>query len=256
MIPGTVAAAPLHGRAPTGAGVGAGVGLAALSIFFTFVPNLAGQGGGGQQQGGPTPRTADGHPDLSGRYLYIAGKPSQEKPAFKPETKAKYQYSTPKGACTAGGTPTSITAQANEHGSFQLLSLPGTLWILTEFPQSVRWVPTDGRPHTKDPDTSFAGESFGRWEGDTLVVDTVGVDGRMRNISVGAFGDNSWTHSEEEHVIEHFSRPSKSSLIYQVTIDDPVVLAKPWTSAPVRWSLAQGAGDHWKPRVPIAGCDF
>jgi hypothetical protein len=78
----------------------------------------------------------------------------------------------------------------------------------------------------------------------------------MRNISVGAFGDNSWTHSEQEHVIERFSRPSKNSLIYQVTIDDPVVLAKPWTSAPVRWSLAQGAGDHWKPRVPIAGCDF
>jgi hypothetical protein len=236
--------------------VGAGVGLAALSIFFTIVPNLAGQGGGGQQQGGPTPRTADGHPDLSGRYLYVGGNPPQEKPVFKPETKAKYQYSTPKGACTAGGTPTSITAQATEHGSFQLLSLPGALWILTEFPQSVRWVPTDGRPHSKDPDISFAGESFGRWEGDTLVVDTVEVDGRMRNISVGAFGDNSWTHSEQEHVIERFSRPSKNSLIYQVTIDDPVVLAKPWTSAPVRWSPAQGANDHWKPRVPVAGCDF
>ena len=234
--------------------IGAGVGLAALSVFFAFVPSLAAQAKGGQD--GPAPRAADGHPDLSGRYRYVGGSSSQEKPAFKPETKAKSQYSAPKGACIAGGTPTSITVQATEHGAFQLLEQPGVLWVLTESPQSVRWVPTDGRPHTKDPDISFAGESFGRWDGETLVVDTVGVDARMRNISVGAFGANSWTHSDEERVTEHFSRPSKNSLIYQVTIDDPTVLAKPWTSAPVRWSLAEGANDRWKPKVPVPGCDF
>jgi hypothetical protein len=46
------------------------------------------------------------------------------------------------------------------------------------------------------------------------------------------------------HVIERFSRPSKNYLVYQVTIEDPVVLAKPWTSAPRRWSLA-AANDEW-----------
>jgi hypothetical protein len=232
--------------------VGAGAGLAALSIVFSFVPNLAGQA---KQPDGPTPRTADGHPDLSGRYLYVGGSTTQDKPAFKPEAKAKAQYSMPKGACIAGGTPTSITVQAAQHGAIQLLAQPGALWVLTEFPQSVRWVPTDGRPHTKEPDTSFAGESYGRWEGDTLVVDTVAIDARMRNISGGAFGDNSWTHSEGEHVVEHFSRPSKNALVYQLTIEDPMVLAKPWSSAQVRWSLA-GPGDKWKPKVPIPGCDF
>jgi hypothetical protein len=223
--------------------IGAGVGLAALSIF-AFVPNLRGQ---------TTPRTADGHPDLSGRYVLAGGNPAQPSPAFKPEAKAKYLTPMPKGVCAAGGTPTSITFQATDHGSIQLLSKPGALWILTEFPQSIRWVPTDGRPHSKDPDTSFAGESYGRWEGDTLVVDTVGIDRRMRNIFSAA---NAWTHTEDEHVVEHFSRPSKDSLTYQVTIEDPMVLAKPFTSVPMRWTLVQGADDHWKPRVPIAGCDF
>jgi hypothetical protein len=66
---------------------------------------------------------------------------------------------------------------------------------------------------------------------------------------------NAWTHSEKEHVIQRFSRPSKNVFTYQVTVEDPIVLAKPFSSAPLRWSLAQGADDHWKPRVPIAGCD-
>ncbi len=226
--------------------VGAGVGLAALSIMFTVVPNLR-----AQPQDGAVARTADGHPDLSGRYVFM-GKTPAEKPVFKPGSKASLSPM-PKGVCAAGGTPTSITIQASEHGPIQLLSQPGDLWILTESPQSVRWIPTDGRPHTKDPDISFAGESYGRWEGDTLVVDTVGVDHRMRNI----FGEaNTWLHSDDEHVIEHFTRTSKNSLTYQVTIEDPMVLAKPFSWPPMNWSLVEGAGVKWKVIVPVPGCDF
>ena len=51
--------------------------------------------------------------------------------------------------------------------------------------------------------------------------------------------------SDQEHVIERFTRTSKNYLIYQVTIEDPVVLAKPWTSAPRKWSLAQDPHDEW-----------
>ena len=170
----------------------------------------------------------------------------QENPVFRPETKAKYQFPTPYGTCAPGGTPTTITTQATEHGPIELVQRPGVLWIMAEFPQSILWVPTDGRPHSEDPDVSFAGEKRGHWEGDTLVVDTVAIDPRMRNISVGAFGDaNSWTHSEKEHVIERFSRPSKNFLNYQVTVEDPVVLTKPFQSAVERWSLAQGKDDNW-----------
>src|ERR1700733_911426 len=282
--------------------------LAALCLFFIFAPDSSGQGQGqGQDQqaqqgrgaqgrgtqqqgpakpipkgffdpglnrhllppGGPTPRMADGHPDLSGRYypngvgrmvgsytpagvdpdasgLFIKGNPPQVNPVFRPETKDKYQYPTPYGTCAPGGTPTSITTQTTEHGTIELVQRPGVLWIMDEFPQAIRWIPTDARPHSKDPDVSFAGESVGRWEGDTLVVDTVAIDTRMRNISVGLSGDaNAWTHSEKEHVIERFSRPSKNFLIYQVTVEDPIVLVKPFVSAPLRWSLAQDRNDTW-----------
>ncbi len=218
--------------------------------------------------GDTTPRLSDGHVDLSGRYYpngvgrmvgsYTPGGvdanagsilplgSKQESPAFKPETKDKYQFPTPYGTCAPGGTPTSITTQATEHGPVQLISTPGAVWVLTEFPQAIRWIPTDGRKHSADPDVSFAGESVGHWEGDTLVVDTVGIDTRMRNISVGLFGDaNSWTHSEKEHVIERFSRPSKNFFNYQVTVEDPVVLSKPFVSPVERWSLAQAKDDNW-----------
>jgi hypothetical protein len=212
---------------------------------------------------------ADGHPNLTGRYypnragrMIDAATPGpldpmirnrfdpkvtpQENEVFRPETKAKYQFPTPYGSCAPGGTPTSITTQYTEQGPFEIVQLPGVVWILTEFPQTIRWVPTDGRSHTKDPDVSFNGESIGHWEGDTLVVDTIAIDTRMRNISVGATGDaNAWTHSEQEHVVERFSRPSKNYLTYQVSVEDPIVLAKPFSSAPHVWTLAQRADDNW-----------
>ena len=215
--------------------------------------------------GGPAPRMADGRPDLSGRYYpnragrmlqggyrlsndvmdqYDPAVTFQEDPVFRPETKAKYQFPTPYGTCAPGGTPTAITTQATEHGPMELVQRPGVLWILTEFPQTIRRIPTDGRPHSKTPDPSFNGESVGRWEGDTLVVDTIAIDERMRNISVGRRGDaNAWTHSKEERVIERFTRNSQNYLTYQLEVIDPIVLVKPFISAPMTWTLAQDPND-------------
>ena len=162
------------------------------------------------EPGAPTPRTRDGHPDLSGRYYpnhagrmlqgayripdpimrqYDPVKTPQENPVFRPDAVDKYLHATPYGSCPPGGTPTSITTQATEHGPLELVQVPGRIWMLTEFPQTIRMVPTDGRPHPPDPDTSFNGDSVAHWEGDTLVVDTVAIDTRMRNISVGKTGD-------------------------------------------------------------------
>jgi len=184
--------------------------------------------------------------DRSLMNQFDARKTPQENEVFKPETKDKYQFPTPYGTCAPGGTPTSITTQATEHGPMEIVQLPGVVWILTEFPQTIRRIPTDGSPHPKDPDVSFNGDSRGHWEGDTLVVDTIAIDTRMRNISVGKSGDaNAWTHSEQEHVIERFSRPSNNYLSYQVTVIDPVVLEKPFNSVPHTWTLAQRADDVW-----------
>jgi hypothetical protein len=80
----------------------------------------------------------------------------------------------------------------------------------------------------------FHGNSSARWEGDTLVVESVAFDERTYIMP------NGWFHSDELRVTERYSRPSMNYLIVQVTVEDPQVLTKPWTSAPRRWTLTQG----------------
>jgi len=114
---------------------------------------------------------------------------------------------------------------------FQLIQTPGLFAQLDELNNNWRVVHTDGRPHSPDPDPSFDGDEVGHWEEDTLVIDVIGIDERTWNNFTG------WFHSDQEHVIERISRPSMNYLVYQVTIEDPKVLSKPWTSAPRVWTL-------------------
>jgi len=102
-----------------------------------------------------------------------------------------------------------------------------------------------GRP--KDPDPTFNGDSSAHWEGDTLVVDVIALDDRLRNVAVGGFSGegNAWLHSPMEHIVERWSRPSKNYLTYQITIEDPMILTKPWTSAPRKWSLVADPKEEW-----------
>ena len=107
----------------------------------------------------------------------------------------------------------------------QLIQTPGQLAQLDEFNNNFRVIPLDGHAHSKDPDPTFNGEGIGHWDGDTLVIDTIGIDERTWNNREG------WFHSDQEHVIERLWRPDLNYLDYQVTIEDPKVLTKPWTSA-------------------------
>ena len=214
--------------------------------------------------GGPAPRTADGHPDLSGRWYPNGGgrmlqvaypvdpvifrqfdpkATPEEGPSFRPGMAAKYNRPAPYGECDQAGTPSTILEQINQHAPMELIQTPGRLVVLEEYPLDVRMIYTNGRMHPKDPDPTFNGDSAAHWEGDTLVVDVIAIDTRLRNITGGL--SSGWLHSDQERVIERFSRPSKNYLIYQVTIEDPVVLAKPWKSASRRWSLAQSPNDEW-----------
>jgi hypothetical protein len=243
--------------------------------------------------GGPAPRTADGHPDLSGRWhtgsagrmLQFAypidpvilrqfdPKATPEVPAvFKPGLDAKYKRRVTGtgggGDCEQAGTPNTTLTQINQHAPMELVQIPGKLWMMYEYPMDVRMVHTDGRPHPKDPDPTFNGDSTAHWEGDTLVIDVIAIDERLRNqgpflsrvsnptlpggggtggatTQQGAGGGGGWWHSDKEHVIERFTRTSKNYLTYQVTVEDPVVLATPWKSAPRIWTLAQDPNDEW-----------
>jgi len=89
------------------------------------------------------------------------------------------------------------------------------------------WRPvfTDGRPHLKDPNPTYLGDSVGHWEGDTLVVDTIG------------FNDRTWLdqdghpHTEALHTVERFERTDEATLHYQVTIEDPSAYTRSWTTS-------------------------
>jgi hypothetical protein len=259
----------------------AGVLLAGLSVVFmpVFAQNSPAPGektppkiAGGFDKvhmlppGGPPPRMADGHPDLTGRwYPNSAGRMLQGAypvdpramrqfdpretpevaPSFKPGLAEKYTRAVPYGRCDQAGTPSATLEQIIQHAPMELIQTPEKLAIMYEYPLDVRMIYTNGRVHPKDPDPTFNGDSTAHWEGDTLVVDVIAIDERLRNIvGVGPGPGVQWFPSDKEHVIERFSRPSKNYLIYQVTIEDPVVLAKPWTSAPRRWSLA-APDDEW-----------
>jgi len=209
--------------------------------------------------GGPAPRTADGHPDLSG--VWFPGKMGREDltaeasperqqfdPKVTPEEKPPYQpwaadkvkkLSTldaeilrPSVNCMPRGVPGMFIT--NPYPT-ELVLTKTELIQLNELNNNFRIIPTDGRAHTKDPDPAFNGEGVAHWEGDTLVIDTIAIDERTWNNFVG------WFHSDQEHVVERISRPSMNYLTYQVTIEDPKVLTKPWTSARRTWSLGHEA---------------
>ena len=104
----------------------------------------------------------------------------------------------------------------------QIVQTPGQVVFLYGASNLFRVIPTDGRPHRADADPSYMGDSIGRFEGDTLVVD------------VTNFNDDTWLgsdgyfHSENMHVVERLTRKG-DVITYTATVEDPEVLAKPWT---------------------------
>ena len=106
----------------------------------------------------------------------------------------------------------------------QIVNVPGRgVIILYEYDHLVRHVYTDGRGHETATGPTWMGDSIGRWEGDTLVVDTTG------------FNDRTWIdrrglpHSEELHVVERFRRVDENTLQIDVTVEDARAYTKPWT---------------------------
>jgi hypothetical protein len=93
-----------------------------------------------------------------------------------------------------------------------------------------RLIYTDGRPHPEDVDTSYFGHSVGRWEGDTLVVDVVGLNDDTMLMDPGRSGPTMgklFIHSEQLHLTERWTRKGKQ-LFYEAIAEDPVMFTKPW----------------------------
>ena len=94
---------------------------------------------------------------------------------------------------------------------------------LFEFNHFVRQIYTNGpREHAKDLDPSWMGDSVGWWEGDTLVIDSTGFNGKTWVDRAGL------PSSDQLHVIERISRPTKNKLVINITVDDPKTYTKTW----------------------------
>jgi hypothetical protein len=102
-------------------------------------------------------------------------------------------------------------------------------------PHSWRVVYTDGREHPKDLQPSWYGHSIGKWQGDTLVIDTVGFNERFWLTREGV------PHTAKLHLTERLSRPNFEQLRYEATIDDPGAYTAAWSGG---WHLSWSAGNE------------
>lgn len=103
----------------------------------------------------------------------------------------------------------------------EVLMTPGQVTILIEAYEQYRHIFTDGRPLPQDPDPSFDGTSVGHWDGDTLVVETVGFEDVPRGIN--------FPHSDKMKIVERFHLSDPETLNVETTIQDPEALTKPFS---------------------------
>jgi len=184
------------------------------------------------------PRLASGRPDLSGVYDFSLGGGGGGRgganrgaagargaapagPTLKPGAE---KYRANRGPNDAGLTSDCMPLAGPQAFSvpyqFQLVQSAHHLAILHEYPGTFRIIPTDGGPHQVDPDPTWMGDSVAHWDGDTLVVDTIGFNDKTEI--------SGYKHSEALHIVERFSRPDYNTLQYEATLDDPNVFADPW----------------------------
>ncbi len=180
----------------------------------------------------PAPKMPDGKPDLSGvwdadrSYLVNIAKDLKQVP-MRPEALAIFNQrkdggrakEEPDANCLPQGVPKIDAAPV----PWKLIQNPGEVTILYEAFNLFREIFTDGRPLPEDPNPVWLGYSVGHWEGDALVVDSRGFNGKAWIDQMGH------PASEALHVTERFRRPDFGHLELQITIDDPKMYTAPWT---------------------------
>ena len=183
----------------------------------------------------PAPRRADGKPDLSGvwnpnpKYLvnFAADLKPEEVPMqpwalalYNERKEGKHSKEEPDANCLPQGVPKIDTAPA----PYKFLQLPGLIVILYEAFSQFRQIFMDGRELPKDPNPTWLGYSVGKWDGDTLVVDSAGYNGKAW------LDQQGHPLTDALHVTERFRRRDVGHMDLEVTIDDPKAYTRPWTA--------------------------
>ena len=205
----------------------------------------------------PTPRKSDGKPMLGIPYgenalwLPAAGgaerfigaddaaanaeKPRAADLPMQPWTMEMYRYRTanqlePHTRCKPSGGPRQFLTPYGVE-IVEIADLQQVFIMDLGGPHTYRNIYMDGRAHPADFAPTYYGHSTGRWDGDTLVIDTVGINEKFWLDRQGV------PHTEKLHMIEKLTRTDYNTIKYEVTIDDPGAYTKPWTSGfNLRWT--------------------
>jgi hypothetical protein len=172
----------------------------------------------------------------------LGGFPRAADVPLQPWARALYQYRTsradlfpPLVRCKPAGGPSFFNAPG-----FEIVDVPEmkSIFILNiAGAHTWRVVHMDGRQHPAGDALrpTYLGHSIGRWDGDTLVIDSVGFNEKQ-------WLAGSYPTTGQLHLVERISRPSLKSLVYEATIDDPGAYTKPWT---VRWTINEKSASSW-----------
>jgi hypothetical protein len=170
-------------------------------------------------------RMLDGHPDFTGVYGSSGLPQGAQPPALKPGAEKFRIVRAPDDIrgrttlyqeCVPLGIPqTYITPYP-----WQFIQTPKLMVQVFEYPNTFRFIPLDGRRLPADPDPTWMGTAVGRWEGDTLVIESAGYNDKTEV--------HNFMHTESLHVIERFKKLPDGNLQYEVTVEDPNVWVSPW----------------------------
>jgi hypothetical protein len=126
--------------------------------------------------------------------------------------------------CITRGLPGAMIPTVYNNG-YQILQIPGYVVILYEMIHDARFIPVDGRPHLNEKVRQWMGDSRGRWEGNTLVVEATNF---TENTAIKFGGDY---HSDALRLVERFTRIDAETIEYQFTVNDSKTWTKPWTAS-------------------------
>jgi hypothetical protein len=158
-------------------------------------------------------------------------KPSAEKTRDHNLTNVdSYESMSPWDRCITRGPGRMFPAGYNN--AYQIVQTPGYVVILHEMIHEARIIPVDGRPHLDQSIRLWTGDPRGRWEGNTLVVETTNFNDRGWIATNAASARiRGVPHSDALRLVERFTRVDADTISYEVTIEDPNVYSRPWTVA-------------------------